>query len=188
MSAPAPRTPAPHPDAAGEDQTPAPRLRLLPPPVWTTPTCLPTKQVRGQQSLDLDFCLPNGLPAVPTVPEQPPAIDRRASELSPWVARLAQAVLEVEAAERPVTQLSRWVVPDIYRRLDRRQQLRARQLDPRVPRSRCPEHVRSVHVCHPAPDVAEVSVITAGVERCRALALRLEHRKGRWMCTALDWA
>lgn len=192
MSVPAPRTSAPHPAAAPaqaeDEQSPAPRLRLLPPPVWVTPASLPTEQVHGQQALDLDFCLPNGLSAVPTVPEQPPAIDRRASELSPWVARLAQAVLEVEAAERPVTQLSRWVVPAIYRRLDRRQQLRARQLDPRRPRTRCPEHVRSVHVCHPAPDVAEVSVVTAGAERCRALALRLEHRKGRWMCTALDWA
>lgn len=192
MSVPAPRTSVPHPAAAPaqaeDERSPAPRLRLLPPPVWVTPASLPTEQVHGQQALDLDFCLPNGLSAVPTVPEQPPAIDRRASELSPWVARLAQAVLEVEAAERPVTQLSRWVVPAIYRRLDRRQQLRARQLDPRRPRTRCPEHVRSVHVCHPAPDVAEVSVVTAGAERCRALALRLEHRKGRWMCTALDWA
>ena len=188
MSAHSPRTPVPHPAAAGVDSAPVPRLRLLPPPVWAAPASPPTEQVRGQQSLDLEFCLPNGLSAVPAALEHPPATDRRASELSPWVARLAQAVLEVEAAERPVMQLSRWVVPDIYRRLDRRQQLRARQLDPRVPRTRCPEHVRSVHVCHPAPGVAEVSVVTAGADRCRARALRLERRKGRWMCTALAWA
>jgi hypothetical protein len=167
---------------------PVPRIRLLPSPAWSYSDPAQTAQVRGQQLLDLDFCLPNGLSAVPTVPDGPQPADRRTSELSPWVARLAQAVLEVEAAERPVMQLSRWVVPDIYRRLDRRQQLRTRQVDPRVPRTRCPEHVRSVHVCHPTPDVAEVSVVTAGAERCRALALRLERRKGRWLCTALDWA
>ena len=188
MSAPAPHARVRHPGATGESTAAAPRLRLLPLPVWTAPAAPPVVQVPGQQSLALEFCLPNGLSAVPTAPEQPPATDRLASDLSPWVARLAQAVLEVEAAERPVVQLSRWVVPDIYRRLDRRQQLRARQVDPRQPRTRCPEHVRSVHVCHPTPDVAEVSVVTAGAERCRALALRLERRKGRWMCTALDWA
>jgi hypothetical protein len=188
VSAPEPHPSVPRPAAVGDDPAPAPRLRLLPPPVWAATAPPSIDQVRGQQPLDLEFCLPNGLSAVPTVREHPPATDRHASGLSPWVARLAQAVLEVEAAERPVMQLSRWVVPDIYRRLDRRQQLRARQLDPRVPRTRCPEHVRSVHVCHPAPDVAEVSVVTTGAERCRALALRLERRKGRWMCTALDWA
>ena len=141
----------------------------------------------GQQTLALEYLLPNGLSAVPgdhrrrvvTAPEP---------DITPWVARLAQAVLEVEAAVRPVGQLSRWVMPEIYRRLDRRQQLRARQVEPRGTRVRTPEHVRSVHVCHPRPDVAEVSVVTACADRCRALALRLELRKERWMCTALDWA
>ena len=194
MSAPAP-VPAPAPprkrpeDASGFNESPAPLLRVVAPPTWVDPAPPAASPIPGQQSLTLEFLLPNGLPATPEVPaviEGSPAVD--GAEVSPWAARLAQAVLEVEAAERPVMQLGQWVLPSIYRRLDRRQRLRMRQWDPRAPRSRCPEHVRSVHVCHPAPDIAEVSVVTAGAERSRALALRLERRKGRWMCTALDWA
>jgi hypothetical protein len=135
--------------------------------------------------LPLEFLLRSGLP---TEPPPVPVVARDRPGIAPWAARLAQAVLEVEAAERPVMQLGRWVAPEIYRRLDRRQQLQARQLGPRRARPRCPEQVRSVHVCQPTPDVAEVSVVTSGGERCRALALRLEHRRGRWLCTALDWA
>jgi hypothetical protein len=93
----------------------------------------------------------------------------------------------VVAAERPVTQLTSWVNLEIYRRLERRHQLRARQVDPTRPRDRTADQVRSVHVCHPTPSVAEVSVVTSDTQRCRALALRLEHRQGRWFCTELDW-
>ena len=189
MSAPAP-LPALDPSGNGgaAEQDSTPHLRLIPPPVWVDHDPDQTSAVRGQQVLDLEFLLPGGLPAIPRVPQAGLTSPGQRGGVSPWAARLAQAVLEVEAAERPVTQLGHWVLPAIYRRLDRRQQLRARQLDPRSPRSRCPEHVRSVHVCHPTPDIAEVSVVTAGGDQCRALALRLERRKGRWMCTALDWA
>ncbi|HEX5018621.1 MAG TPA: Rv3235 family protein [Actinomycetes bacterium] len=137
--------------------------------------------------LPLEYCLPNGLSATPQIPQRL----REGSQPSivPWVARLAQAVLEVVAAERPVTQLTTWVLPEIYRRLDRRQQVSARQLMPGRPKERSAELVRSVHVCHPVPEVAEVSVVTVGShDRCRALALRLERRRGRWICTELDWA
>lgn len=160
-----------------------PDIRLLPPP--PEPHLQVVRATPGQQALPLEFVLPTGCPASP-----PPVPDvvRTRSGIAPWAARLAQAVLEVEAAERPVTQLGRWVAPDIYRRLDRRQQLRAGQVDPRRTRPRHPEQVRSVHVCRPAPDVAEVTVVTAGGTRCRAMALRLERRQDRWLCTALDWA
>jgi hypothetical protein len=164
-----------------------PHLRLLPPPAWTEPAPDFLDAIPGQQALALEYLLPNGLPAVPADHRQQ-VLAAPEPDITPWAARLAQAVLEVEAAERPVGQLSRWVVPEIYRRLDRRQQLRARQVGPRGTRTRTPEHVRSVHVCHPRPDVAEVSVVTVGTDRCRALALRLERRRERWMCTALDWA
>jgi hypothetical protein len=189
VSAPAPLS-ARDPSGDGGDtrQAPAPHLRLIPPPAWADHTYDQPRAMRGQQVLALEFLLPSGLPAIPRVPTTGLTSRDQRGDVSPWAARLAQAVLEVEAAERPVTQLGHWVLPAIYRRLDRRQQLRARQLDPRAPRSRCPEHVRSVHVCQPTPDIAEVSVVTAGGDRCRALALRLERRKGRWMCTALDWA
>jgi hypothetical protein len=110
------------------------------------------------------------------------------SSIVPWAARLAQAVLEVVAAERPVTQLTSWVQPEVYRRLERRHNLAARRVDLSRPRGRAADQVRSVHVCHPTAEVAEVSIVTKGTDRSRALALRLEWRKGRWLCTELDWA
>lgn len=159
-----------------------PDIRLMPPP--PEPHLHVVPPTPGQQVLPLEFLLPTGCSASP-----PPVPDVAKTQrgIAPWAARLAQAVLEVEAAERPVMQLGRWVAPEIYRRLDRRQQVRARQVDPRHPRPRHQEQVRSVHVCRPAPDVAEVTVVTAGGPRCRAMALRLERRRDRWLCTALDW-
>lgn len=189
MSAPAPLPAPDRVEYEGKvEQGSTPRLRIVSPPVWVGHAPDPAPAMTGQQLLDLEFLLPSGLPAIPQIPAITITSPVKRGDVTPWAARLAQAVLEVEAAERPVTQLGQWVLPAIYRRLDRRQQLRARQLDPRAPRVRCPEQVRSVHVCHPTPDIAEVSVVTAGSERSRAMALRLERRKGRWMCTALDWA
>jgi hypothetical protein len=134
----------------------------------------------------LEFCLPNGLPAVPAVPDL--VVRHPRSSVVPWAARLAQAVLEVVVGERPVLQLTAWVHPDIYRRLERRHRLGSQRPTPRQPSARRSDTVRSVHVCHPTEGVAEVSVVTEGAGRCKALAMRLERRKGRWFCTELDWA
>jgi hypothetical protein len=106
----------------------------------------------------------------------------------PWAARLAQAVLEVSAGERPVLQLMSWVSPEIYRRLERRHRLSSAGRDPRHPAGRKAAVVRSVHVCHPTDDVAEVAVVTSDAQRSLALAMRLERRRGRWFCAELDWA
>ncbi|MFL6287528.1 MAG: Rv3235 family protein [Actinomycetes bacterium] len=184
---------ASNPPANPPEPTP-PRLRLVPGPVWP---CSPDRELDAplgraaaaqseQPPLPLEFCLPSGLPAVPAVPEL--VVRHPRSSIVPWAARLAQAVLEVVAAERPVTQLTSWVQPEVYRRLERRHQLTARCVDNSRPRGRTAEQVRSVHVCHPSPEVAEVSIVTKGADRCRALALRLEWQKGRWLCTELDWA
>ena len=178
---------SPVPDRLSPDGPSRPQvLRLLPAPTWPAASDSSADPLPGQEPLPLEFCLPNGLPAVPHVPASV-AQPSSASSIVPWAARLAQAVLEVVAAERPVTQLSSWVVPEIYRRLDRRQRLKARHIDPGKPRGRRAEQVRSVHVCHPSPDVAEISVVSSAFDRCRGLALRLERRKGRWICTELDW-
>jgi hypothetical protein len=46
--------------------------------------------------------------------------------------------------------------------------------------------VRSVHICHPETGVAEVAAHLRTSGRSRAMALRLEIRRGRWVCTALE--
>ena len=200
---PQPRNDEPHP--ARES---APRLRLVLAPTWDSPAesagAGRAPKVAGQQSLDLTFVLPGGLPAVPDLPDplhlpaprrfgvdEAEAAARACGRsvlppIGPWAARLAQAVLEVCTAGRPVAQLLRWTEPEVYRELEARYAPRAqRRLDRR--RAVIAEHVRSVHVCEPADGIAEVSVVIGGGERPHALALRLEGWRGRWVCTSLDW-
>jgi len=205
------------PTAPGRAATPAgpgatpPRLRLVRAPAgWSASD--PTQEAGdpsatagvGQTALDLEFLLPGGLAAVPEVPigllapaprrcpaqvieESGPPTERAAlPPVGPWAARLAQAVLEVCTAGRPVAQLLRWTEPKIYRELEQRYTPHA-QRDLRRRRVKVAEHVRSVHVCEPADGVAEVSVVIVGGERPRALALRLEGWRDRWVCTVLDW-
>jgi hypothetical protein len=92
------------------------------------------------------------------------------------VARLAPAILEVAAGERPPGQLTRWVTRDIRETLARRGKARAPQC----------RRVRSVRVTSPAPGVVEASAVVIGGERARAVALRLEVVRGRWLATAVE--
>jgi hypothetical protein len=137
-------------------------------------------------------------------PESPPATVRRRAnrdltdeefgpqrtsralltEPRPWAGRLVQAVVEVTAGVRPLTQLVRWTTSEVYESMQRRAShartsARIDDLD------RWAEVVRSVHVSEPVDGVAEVCAIVQQGPRCRAIALRLEGIDGRWQCTAL---
>ncbi|MFI7434800.1 Rv3235 family protein [Micromonospora haikouensis] len=47
--------------------------------------------------------------------------------------------------------------------------------------------LRRLRVCEPRPAAVEAAaVLTAATGRTWAMALRLEHRRGRWLCTALQ--
>lgn len=87
--------------------------------------------------------------------------------------------------QRPVAQLVRWTAPALFRDLERRTRLVQQARGPAA-RSVRPQ-VRSVHVCRPDTQVAEVSVHVREGARSRALALRLERRHGRWLCTVLEF-
>ncbi len=117
----------------------------------------------------------------------------RRSELldpRPVAGELAQAVVEVLAGDRPVTQL--------LTRFDDRTygQLAARAPDPvthpTLRSARAGVHpwerpkIRTVHVSCPADGVAEVTARVQTNGRSRAVALRLEEWEGRWRCSALD--
>jgi hypothetical protein len=45
--------------------------------------------------------------------------------------------------------------------------------------------LRSLRVCQPRFDVAEAAAVLEAGNRCWALAFRLEHRRGTWLCTAV---
>jgi hypothetical protein len=142
--------------------------------------------VQGTLALDLA----GGRPGPPETPELDPSRRSRVehvadAEVRAWASRLAQGVVETLAGQRPASQLIRWTVPEVYRELEHRARIVARAA-PRGARKVRPQ-VRSIHVCRPGPGTAEVSVHVRHGARSRALALRLERRDTRWLCTVIEF-
>ncbi|MFM9135751.1 MAG: Rv3235 family protein, partial [bacterium] len=103
----------------------------------------------------------------------------------PWGARLAPAILEVIAGERPAGQLKRWVSRELHETLSRRHAVALRHPAGKARAPQC-RRVRSVRICRPAPNVVEASAVVIGASRARAVAVRLEAVKGRWLATAIE--
>ena len=150
----------------------------------------PPLAVQGTLALDLGALPSAADDGPPRTPELDPTRQSRVThvqdaEVRGWAARFAQAVTESVTGLRPTTQLVRWTTPEVFRDLDRRAHLVRRATGP-AGRPVRPQ-VRSVHVCRPHDDVAEVSVHVRHGHRSRALALRLERREDRWVCSALEF-
>ena len=133
----------------------------------------------GQPTLDLR---PGSDPLVVASPAD--VADRTAHGLPDaraWSVALAVTVLEVLAGRRPRAQLSRWLAEDVFTAL-------GRQLPGRRPAGAAPvpPALRSVRLQYPVTGVAEVSVHGRLGERSVPIALRLEARQTRWLCTALE--
>lgn len=107
-------------------------------------------------------------------------------EVQLWAARFAQAVVEVLGGDRPLAQLVRWTSQRVYVELERRLSILTRTSDAGRRKRTVRPQVRSVHVFHPTPESAEVSVHVRHGQRSRAIAARLELISGRWQCTALQ--
>jgi len=103
-----------------------------------------------------------------------------------WGSRLAQAVAEVLAGDRPLSQLVRWTDAVVYMDLNRR--VRVLGLTTTATHRGAKERsaIRSVRVSQPAERVAEIAAHVRYGNRSRAMALRLEVHRGRWICTALE--
>ncbi|WP_420813899.1 Rv3235 family protein [Phytoactinopolyspora endophytica] len=97
-----------------------------------------------------------------------------------WCARLAQAAVESIQGRRPLQQLLRWTTEEVYDWLAG--QAAARRDVPPGPRP----SIRSVRVCEVNTHVFEAAAVLQMGERTRALALRCEARRGRWVCTVFD--
>ena len=165
----------------GRDGSEGPVTRLL--------VSRPPRAVQGTLALDLGL-LASRVDDPPVTPELDPSRqsrieDLRDTEVRSWAARFAQAVSESVSGLRPTSQLVRWTSHEVFRDLDRRAQLVRRAAGP-VRRPVRPQ-VRSVHVSRPHDAAAEVSVHVRQGHRSRALALRLERRDERWICTALEF-
>ncbi|MGN6131384.1 MAG: Rv3235 family protein, partial [Nocardioidaceae bacterium] len=155
-------------------------IRLAPPPSADE---VPVDPVQGTLALDLGGRSAPPEPELRLVEEGAPA--PRPDELHGWVTSFAQALVEVVSGDRPVSQLLRCTSTRVYQDVARRVTILARTAPAPLRRRTVRPQVRSVHVCQPTPFCAEVSVHVRHGQRSRAIAARLEHRSGRWTCTAL---
>lgn len=117
----------------------------------------------------------------PGIPSSP-----QLQESEAWAGRFLQAVVEVLASDRPLTQLIRWTDQNVYADIASRRQ-RLVERGPRAPRSAARPHVATVHVCHPTDRTAEVSARVTMGGRSRAIAARLDLHRERWLCTAIQF-
>jgi len=156
---------------------------------------VPVASVQGTLALDLQpRQAPPPLPGVTSplaagdVVEVDPGLRRRMAQ---WSHRYAQAAVEIVGGDRPVSQLLRWTASEVYADLHRRALLVARAGGHQVGQSRVQPvrpRVVSVHTCFVSDTAMEAGIRIRYGERCRAVAARFEHRKDRWICTALEFA
>ncbi len=103
-----------------------------------------------------------------------------------WAATFIQAVVEVIASDRPVSQLVRWTSRRVYAEIAGRQRRVARHRGTTATRS-CRQHVATVRVYRPTGASAEVAARVIFGPRSRAVAARLDYVNGRWLCTAISF-
>ncbi|WP_020393423.1 Rv3235 family protein [Kribbella catacumbae] len=120
-------------------------------------------------------------PVLRLVPTGPTLPDAQA-----WATRLVQAVAEVLAGDRPIGQLIRFTDTFVFTDLNRRVRVLGLTTTATGRSARERSAIRSVHVSTPATEVAEVSAHVRCGDRSRAMALRLEVHRNRWICTALQ--
>ncbi len=128
-----------------------------------------------QEALALDF-----FPAVDDEFAHRPTRSNDLPEPEPFVAKIAQAVVEVISGQRPATQLIRHTSPTVYSLLARRALVSSRRLRGGARRAAV---VRRIRLCEPADGVIEACAVVVSHGRVRALAFRLEGLDGRWLMT-----
>jgi hypothetical protein len=99
-----------------------------------------------------------------------------------WAATLAPAVLQAMLAQRPISQLTRWLADDVLTAVSLHQRQRRAERGRRA----VPVTLRSVRVQHPQPEAAEVCAQLVVGQRRVPMAMRLEALGERWLCTALE--
>jgi hypothetical protein len=99
---------------------------------------------------------------------------------------LALCVAEILTGAREVETISRWITEEVQRHLQHRAAVAARARSAaRRRRPRPVIRVGGVVVSVPRQGVAEAAVVVHTRSHARAVAIRLEERKGRWRATAI---
>jgi hypothetical protein len=90
------------------------------------------------------------------------------------------------AGDRPISQLVRFTDDAVFSELNRRVRMLGLTTTATSRGAKERSAVRSVRVSAPTEHVAEVAAHVRHGERSRAIALRMEIRRNRWVCTALE--
>ena len=164
---------------AGVGSAPAPAPAPTPAPAPSTVTPPPARAPRPTTSA------PRHLRLVPPLPPEPVRVPAAPARDERVVAGVVRALLEVLDGHRTVEQLDRLVTRRVRAELVgavvRPGARRAASADGRRERPR----VRSVRTSRPTDDVVEACATVVRRGRVRAVALRLEVRDGRWLCSEL---
>ena len=140
----------------------------------TPRTAPPRPRLRSTRTLDL----------VPV-----PAAERR--HVDAFVGRYLQAVVEIAAGDRPLPQVLRHTVPQVYDDLAGRSRAVAAALGTAPGRVRRPNPSRpvviGVRTAMVRIDAVEASAHVRYGRRSRAVAARFEVVRDRWQCVAISW-
>lgn len=144
----------------------------------------------------------NVAPALPGpasgVVHLPSAEERERGLVASFSSGFCQAVLETVVGMRPIRQLAALSSPAVFAKIEARSQLLARVRAAPVERTAtagalalAPAPVSIARVlrtlpCKVRPGIWEVSVVVKDRTRVRAIALRAESHRGRWIATCLE--
>lgn len=98
-----------------------------------------------------------------------------------WAANLALGLVEILQGTRPLAQVRRWVLPELY---DELALARGCAVDEGVAPGTC--SLVRWRTCSISERIVESCVIVQTRSRRRAVSVRIEEYRGRWIATALD--
>lgn len=117
------------------------------------------------------------------IPLRRPEASAPPSDPAALCCAIVQAAVEALRGVRPAAQLARWLAPDVFEPFVRRCQI---ALEHEAVRSTRPARIRRARVTRVHDRAVEATVVVTDVDRVRAAALRLEHRRGSWRVVALE--
>ncbi|MCC2316889.1 Rv3235 family protein [Cellulomonas chengniuliangii] len=119
--------------------------------------------------------------------ERPAPTDATLPEPTSVCCSIVLVALEAMTGTRSISQLARWVTPELYEQLAARAAVTTRAVGAvGAARSTARPEVRRARVCRLGQRAAEATIVVQDGARVRAVAIRLEERRGAWRAVALE--
>lgn len=119
-------------------------------------------------------------------PQEPPSPQDTAvaDTLAKTASALALAAVEILNGQRSSRTVSRWFTPELLENMRVSAGIRATLARSRPPQPAAFTAGRA-RICQVTSDIAEASVVIHSPRRSRAVSLRMEQHRGRWIVTQL---